>query len=201
MKAIHIALIGLIVVLAAVFFLFVDNREYNALVNDQKYPVEEELDRHPASISPDSVKVEGTGIEISELYYQLDQLPEEEADTDQEASEEPREGDLYLGFWYEKGNEILSNSEAGWKREEGAVQFLVKAVDEEGTTYNGETTGKIEGTFGAFQFVKIEDFIRPDIEELDVEEERELDLFFYPISKSGEPNEKALFEASVPLVR
>lgn len=187
MKATRMALIGLIVVLSVVIFLYVDNKEYNRLVNDQKYPLVEQLENRPVSISPDSQKIEGTGLELSELYYSY-----------------PEEG-LYFGFWYRNGNNLLNNEDKNWKREDGAVQFLVKVVDEEGTTYNGTTTGKAEGTFSTFQYLQVDDFTLPEEDEeeevSEEQEQRELDLSFYPIMEDGEPNEEALFELSVPLIK
>ncbi|MCA0969730.1 hypothetical protein LCM20_03865 [Halobacillus litoralis] len=202
MKAIRIAFLGLIVVLAIVVFLFIDNRVYNQLVNDQRFPVEEELERRPGSITPDSQPVASTGIELSELYFWRYEVPAEEADEDLEEDQIQLadEGNLYLGFWYPKGNDLLASGKDEWQTEEGAVQFLVKAVDEEGTTYNGTTTGKVDGTFNAFQYVKIEDFSLIEVEEEEEPVERDLVLSFYPISESGDPVEEPLFEQSVTLL-
>ncbi|TGB05354.1 hypothetical protein [Halobacillus salinus] len=190
MKAVQIALIGLLVVLAAGFFLYVDNREYNALVNGQELPIHKVPEEPPASISKASQKVKGTGIELSELYYRPYERESEEP------TEEPSTGDLYFGIWYGKGNELTSDRETDWRREKGVVSFLVKAVDESGTTFNGKTTGKVDGTFSVFQFVKIEGY---NFDEEGREAAGDLELFFYPVSKSGEPVEEALFETKVPL--
>lgn len=164
MKRVRIAIIGFILVLTVVFFFYVENKTINQLKNGQLYPMVEEPKNHPLPLTISSAKVPDTGLNITKLYTLQDQQS------------------LYFGMWYGQEDSFLNGDDDRWKREDGVVQFLVKVVDSNGSTYNGKTVGKQEGTFSTFQYVQFDDY------KLD-EDSEELEVYFYPL-KEGENGEE-----------
>ncbi|CDQ21165.1 hypothetical protein SAMN05192559_10652 [Halobacillus karajensis] len=173
----RLAVFSLAVVLIAAVFLYLDNREINALKGDKAYPMIEEPTQHPQPITASSFEMNDSSIHLTKLY-----------------SKSNAKG-LYLGMWYGVGNNKMNNREKEWKREEGQIEFLVKAVDSNGSTYNGHTIGTSEGTFTTFRYVQFDEFrYKQGMDKID--------LYFYPIldeGKGGTPYEHAWFETTVEL--
>lgn len=173
MKKVHIAIVGLIAVLIAVVFFYMDNRQVNALKNHQTYPLIEEPKQHPQALTASSQPIEDSGVHLTKLY-----------------SKNNANG-LFFGMWYGDRNKTMKNKDGNWKREEGHIEFLVKAVDSNGTTYNGRTNGTVEGTFTTFRYIQFDDFhYGEDLESIE--------LSFYPIVDGEEsPHEHAWLETTV----
>lgn len=175
MKKVRVAIFGLIAVLIAAVFFYVDNKEVNALKNNQTYPMVQDPRQHPEPITVSSQEIGDTKVYLTKLYSRNDARG------------------LYLGMWYGERNTVMKNKEENWLRDEGHIEFLVKAVDSNGTTYNGHTIGTKEGTFTTFRYIQFDDFQYD--KELD-----ELDLAFYPImddGKEGVPYEHPWLETTV----
>lgn len=182
MKGTRIALMSLLIVLVMVIFFYLDNRTFNQLVHDRRAPTEETMGELQ-SLSTKNVERDYKSIHISNLYY----------------SGEKKK--LYFGIWYRKGIDLLNDRNSKWKEEDGTVQFLVKVVNDQGTTFTGKTAGNTEATFSIFQYVTIEDFKPLGAEEINENGgEGSLTFYFYPIlKKSNNPRAQALFEATVTL--
>ncbi|RWZ55275.1 hypothetical protein EQV77_11560 [Halobacillus fulvus] len=176
MKTIRRAVVALMIVLFVAVFLYIDNKEFNQLASGAQPPLDTVVEGLVISDGPVELDM---GIHVSELYY----AKEQEA--------------LYLGMWYEDRNQHLKDEK--WYKEKGAVSFLVKAVDSNGTTFTGRTEEREEGTFSTFQFVKIEDFHLIDQEEYR-KGPNSLTFSFYPMLDKEEPRKQALFHVDIPLV-
>ncbi|MGP4076509.1 hypothetical protein [Halobacillus sp. K22] len=176
MKALRWALYGFLAVLLIVIIFFQINKDFNQLAQGQDYPMTASPERRPVSLTSSPIEVEGTDVQITPLYHGMDT------------------GTLYLGISYGKVD-LAQKKEHKWKKEDGAVQFLVKVVDTNGTNFSGQTTGTVKGTFSTFQYVEVEDF--------DVHEKTDnLNLLFYPlIDKKGKdiPSEQPSFQVNVPI--
>lgn len=177
MRWTRIAIIGFVAVLAAVFFFYLDNRTFNRLTDNHQYPMLEEPKSHPVSLTESSTKIPESGIHMTKLYTMQNNK------------------NLFLGIWYRDGNNLMNAEGEEWKRTDGEVQLLVKAVDENGTTFNGETKKAVRGTFSTFQYIHFNTFNYS-------EESKKLDLYFYPVTTDGEkeqPADHPWFEVSVPV--
>lgn len=173
MKKVRIAIVGLIAVVIAAVFFYMDNRQVNALKNHQTYPMIEEPKQHPQALTDTSQSIADSSVHLTKLY-----------------SRNNAKG-LFFGMYYGDRNKTMKNKERKWKREDGHIEFLVKAVDSNGTTYNGRTKGTIEGTFTTFRYIQFDDF-RYD-EDLD-----SIELSFYPMVDEEElPHEHAWLETTV----
>ncbi|QAS51756.1 hypothetical protein [Halobacillus litoralis] len=177
MKKIRLAIFSLIALIIIVCFFYLDNRELNRLTNDQIYPMVEEPNQHPQPLTEGKLEIGDEGVHLTKLY-----------------SRNTSKG-LYFGMWYGKGNNLMNNEEKKWKRKKGQIEFLVKAVDSNGTTYDGRTVGLVAGTFSVFQYVQFDGFhYDQDLEELT--------LFFYPMIAEGDeatPNAQAWLETTIPV--
>ncbi|WP_226576604.1 hypothetical protein [Halobacillus litoralis] len=176
MKKVRLSIVGLIAVLLVAIFFYLDNRELNALINDRSYPMVEDPTQHPQPLTDKPRQIHDMDVHLTKLYSRNDAKG------------------LYFGMWYNKRNPIMNNEEKDWRREMGEVEFLVKAVDSNGTTYNGKTNGSVQGTFTTFRYIQFDDFKYDD---LDLEE---LHLSFYPIFNEGKkalPNEQPWMEDTI----
>jgi hypothetical protein len=173
-KKVRLAIICLIAVLIAAVFFYMDNRQVNALKNHQTYPLIEEPNQHPQALTASSQSIADSSVHLTKLY-----------------SRNNANG-LFFGMYYGDRNKTMKNKERNWKRENGHIEFLVKAVDSNGTTYNGHTVGTVEGTFTTFRYIQFNDF-RYD-QSLDT-----IELSFYPIVDDEEeiPHEHAWLETTV----
>ncbi|MGP4069812.1 hypothetical protein [Halobacillus sp. B29] len=176
MKALRWTLYGFLAVLLIVIIFFQINKDFNQLAQGQAYPMTTSPERRPVSLTSSPLEIEGSGVQVTPLYHGLDT------------------GKLYLGISYGK-LDLSQKKNYKWKKEDGAVQFLVKVVDTNGTNFSGKTTGTVKGTFSTFQYVQVEDF--------DVHEKTEaLTLLFYPLmDKKGKdvPSEQPSFQVNVPI--
>ncbi|MGR9050983.1 hypothetical protein ACQ4XT_20285 [Halobacillus faecis] len=175
MKKVRVAVFSLMAVLIAAVLFYLDNKEVNALKNHQVYPMVSEPTQHPEPITVSTHEIGETKIHLTKLYSRNDAKG------------------LYLGMWYGDRNAVMKNNEEDWLREKGHIEFLVKAVDSNGTTYNGSTIGTTEGTFTTFRYIQFDDFRYN--QELDT-----LDLAFYPMmddGKGGVPFEHPWLETTV----
>lgn len=175
LKNIRVAVGCLCVVVMASIFFYLDNRELNALKSDQAYPMIEEPTQHPQSLTEASHKIADTPIYLTKIYSLNDSKG------------------LYFGMWYRNGNNMMDNAEKNWQKESGEIDFLVKAVDSNGTTYDGRTNGTVDGTFSTLRFIQFDDF------HYDGELEK-IELAFYPIISAdgkGIPYEKPWLEATL----
>lgn len=176
MRNVRLAIIGFLAVLTLAVVFFFDNRELNGLTKDRLYPMMDEPRQHPQPLT-DSVTELGNGIRVTKLYSRNDSTG------------------LYFGMWY-KDQQSLINQEGGdWLREDGEIEFLVKAVDSNGTTYNTETDGIVQGTFSTFRYVQFEDFHYD-------ESLTDLHVAFYPMKKKDgkrKPHHLPVVEAVIQI--
>ncbi|MCA0983944.1 hypothetical protein LCL89_07700 [Halobacillus yeomjeoni] len=176
MKGIRLAIVGFAVVIAFASYLHLENRTFNQLKDDQIYPMIDEPKNHPVPLTASAMKIKDPDIQLTRFYTSQNH------------------DSLYFGIWY-RGDEPVKEIDKNWKREKGAVQFLVKVVDSNGTTYNGTTVGNEEGAFSTFQYVQLNDYTHH-------EDGKDLEVYFYPIiqkEKLSEPYEHPVAQATVKL--
>ncbi|KHE67095.1 hypothetical protein, partial [Halobacillus sp. BBL2006] len=160
-----------------IFFFYLDNRTFNQLTDDQTYPMVDEPKNHPVSLTESSLTIPDSGVHMTKLYT----LQNNE--------------NLFMGIWYRNRNKWMNQNEEKWKRNDGDMQLLVKAVDENGTTFNGKTKEAVHGTFSTFQYIHFNSFNYS-------EESKKLEFYFYPIVSKGkeeEPAARPVFHVSVPV--
>ncbi|MGV2622844.1 UNVERIFIED_CONTAM: hypothetical protein N8J90_16715 [Halobacillus marinus] len=177
LKRVRLAIAGLVVLLIICCFFYFDNRKLNQLAGDELYPMAGEPTQHPQPLTASSVDIGNTGIHVTRLY-----------------STNASKG-LFMGIWYGKGNNKMNAAENDWLMEDGEIDFLVQAVDTNGTTFNGEMNGVIRGTFSTFRYVKFDDFHYDD-------ELESITLAFYPLmegEEGKEPYPHAWLETSIPV--
>ncbi len=176
MRNVRLAILGFLAVLTLAVVFFFDNRELNGLTKDRLYPMMDEPRQHPQALTS-KVSELGNGILVTKLYSRNDS------------------SGLYFGMWYRNQDALIEMEDVDWLLEDGEIEFLVKAVDSNGTTYNAETEGIVEGTFSTFRYVQFDDFHYDDTL-------KNLHVAFYPMKKEeGErtPHHLPLVEADIEI--
>lgn len=176
MRNVRLAIIGFLAVLALAVVFFFDNRELNGLTKDRLYPMIDEPTQHPQALTS-KVSDLGNGILVTKLYSRNDSTG------------------LYFGMWYRDGGALIDQNDEEWLLEDGEIEFLVKAVDSNGTTYNAETEGIVQGTFSTFRYVQFDDFHYDESLE-------DLHVAFYPMKREeGErtPHHLPVVEAVIEI--